>query len=145
MLPRHGVPGRDRQHVENGAATVAGENRGEGSNHGQRAEVVGLHGGPDACQISGDEVASRRVGRVVDEHVDIHGTGGGRSDRRLVSDVEGNHLDPGDVHEFRPPRAGVNLGSPAEQFVREVPPDAPVCPGDQCRSAMQVHESSHVD
>ena len=135
-----------RQYVDHCAAAIGLEDRCEGPDHRDRAEIVGLdllaHGGVVFGSEQGDIV---ECAGVVDQQIDIGGDGRGGRDLLGLRHVE---LDRD--------RSGIGLrrtfgvgqspccdidfpGSGIEQLSDKALANAPISTGDQSRAVLDLH------
>ena len=105
-------PARHREHIDDRAAAVLPEDRGERPRHAQRSEEVHLElltGGLD--RAVGKETARHRDAGIVDQQGDVGRLAGGGRDIRIVRDVE---LQRDDALQ----RDGVGVARPRIDFGR---------------------------
>jgi hypothetical protein len=95
---------------------------------------------PDLVQVAGDQVGVGRDAGIVDQQVDVPGLRGRGGHRSRIGDVQGQHLDAGDVDELGITRGGINLGgAPGEQLEDELTADTAVGAGDQRDRTRNLH------
>jgi hypothetical protein len=139
---REGDPGQAGQDVQDCPATARRDLGRESADHGEGAEVVGVHLQADVVQVGGEQVGAGGGARVVDQDGHIAGGRGGGRDGGGVGDVERDRLGAGQVDLVGIAGAGVDGGAAAEQFGGEGPAEAPVGSGDKGGAGGEVHEGS---
>jgi hypothetical protein len=126
--------------VDDRAAAVAGEDRGEGAHEQQRPEDVRLERRPDLL-LGGGQQRGRPVDPgVVDEHVGVRRGGDCGGDGGGVGHVKPDRHDARVAPVVVPPRAGVDLGRAArERLADELPPEAAGGAGNEDYAVVEVH------